>query len=328
MTKIVMLQGTDQRNRVFTASQLDQLRGYGELVLNEESGPPSKERVSQLITGADIAITSWGVPALMEEVLENAPNLRVMLHAAGSIKGIATPELWNRGIRVTNGALALGKGVAETALGMTIASLKNMWRMAQHTRDGGWTRSSVRELYQVSIGVIGSGSAGGHYIKLLQNFDVNICVYDPILSREAAQKLGAQKMELEELLAHVDVVSIHAPLLPETDKMFNQARLALMKDDCILINTARGALIDEEALIAELRKGRLFACLDVTEPEPPAVDHPFRSLPNVVLTPHIAGAVSNGLHRLAQYIIEDMVLFLDGKRMNGEVTADQLSILA
>jgi phosphoglycerate dehydrogenase-like enzyme len=329
MTSIAFIQGKDQIDRVFTQRQLDRLRQFGNVVLNEISGPPSIEQMKRQIAGADFAITSWGCQALTREVLACAPDLKAVLHAAGTVKGVVTPELWEQGIRVTSGAEALGKGVAETALGLMIASLKDMWRLSQHTRTGAWDGlSRVRELYEVTVGVIGAGKAGGHFIKLLQHFDVEVLLYDPIITQEDAEKLGAKKVELKQLLAESDVISIHAPSLPETEKMFNRESLALLKDDCILMNTARGSIIDEAALVEELRKGRLFACIDVTNPEPPVADHPFRELPNVILLPHIAGSVNNGLHRLGAFIVDDLQLLLEGKPMRGEVTGDLMSVLA
>jgi phosphoglycerate dehydrogenase-like enzyme len=327
--KIVFLQGKDQIDKVFTERHLQQLRKHGDVVLNEIGGAPSPNDIRDQIKGADIAITSWGCKPLTSDILDQAPNLRLVLHAAGTVKGVVTPELYNRGIRVTGGAAALGKGVAETALGMTITSLKDMWTLSRQSREGLWGHvSRVRELYEVKIGVIGSGRAGSHYIKLLQAFDVEVLVYDPFLTDERAAVMGARKVALEELLTEADVISVHAPSLPETYKMLNRERFEQMKDDCILINTARGSIIDEEALVAELRKGRFFACLDVTAPEPPAIDHPFRSLPNVILTSHIAGSVNNGLHRLAQYIVDELEAFLKGEPMDGEVRKEQLEVFA
>lgn len=329
MTKICFLQGKEWIDKVFNEEHLGRLRNLGEVSLNEQIGAPTREQTKRLIAGADIAITSWDCQELAEDVLAHAPDLKVVLHAAGSIKGIATAAVWERGIRISNGTEALGKGVAETALGLTIASLKDMWRLSQHTRGGSWGGTSrVKELFGVTIGVIGAGKAGGHYIKLLQNFDVKVMLYDPIVTHEEAERMGASKVELEQLLGQADVISIHAPSLPSTDKMFNKETLARLKDDCILINTARGTIIDEPALIEELDKGRLFACLDVTNPEPPDPNHPFRKLPNVILLPHIAGSVNNGLYRLGASIVDDIELFANNSRMRGEVTSDQLNILA
>nr|WP_240545873.1 hydroxyacid dehydrogenase [Paenibacillus artemisiicola] len=324
-----MLQGRDIRKRVFGREHLTRLRELGELTLNEEDGNPSEEHARELIAGADAAITSWGCCPLTERVLENAPDLKLVLHAAGTVKPIVTESLWQRGIRVTNAAEALGIGVAETALGFTIVSLKDMWRLSRDTAAGGWGDGSrVREVFNLTVGVVGAGRAGSHYIKLLRQFDVRIVLYDPFVSEERACEMGAQKLELEDLLRESDVISIHLPSLPETYRMFNAERLSMMKDDCVLINTARGSVIDEQALETELRKGRLFACLDVTDPEPPYENHPLRGLPNVILTPHIAGAVHNGMGRIAKAIVNDLRAYLDGRPLSGEVLAEQMHLLA
>ncbi|WP_135551802.1 hydroxyacid dehydrogenase [Paenibacillus cymbidii] len=327
--KIACLQGKDQLQRIFTPAHLEELGKWGEVAVNETSGWQTEEQLGQTIEGADIAITSWGVSPLGADVLDRAPQLRLVLHAAGTVKPICTPAMWERGIRVTNATAALGRGVAETALGMTIASLKDMWRLGQASRQGNWGPvAAVRELYGVRIGVVGAGMAGSHYIKLLQQFDVETVLYDPFVTAEKAGAMGAAKVTFEELLATSDVISIHVPSLPETKHMFNESSFRRMKDDCILINTARGAVIDEAAFVKELERGRFFACLDVTEHEPPAADHRFRSLPNVVLTPHIAGSVNNGLQRVARSILDDLEAFLAGKPMKGEVREEELKLLA
>jgi phosphoglycerate dehydrogenase-like enzyme len=328
--KIAILPEPRIQERIFDDSHWKQLEAIGTVVRNVKEGSPQPETLKEVIAGADFAITSWGCSKLTQDILDRAPGLKAVMHAAGTVKGIVTPELWERGIRVSSGNGPLGRGVAETALGLTITSLKNMWQLSQTTRGGGWNagKERIRELYQVTVGVIGAGQAGKHYIRLLRNFEVTIMVYDPIMTDAQATELGVIKAELAQVLATSDVVSIHAPSIPETYKMFDRDRLALMKDDAILINTARGSIVDEDALVEELRKGRLFACLDVTDPEPPAPDHPFRGLPNCILTPHIAGAVNNGIKRIGQFAIDEVKRVLAGENLQGEVKEEQMSVLA
>lgn len=327
--KIAILPPAGARQRVLAEKHLEQLRAWGEVVCNE-AGSNAPDAIRSTIEGADIAISSWGTPSLDAGILEAAPGLKAVIHAAGTVKPIVTPELWSKGIRVSSANGPLGKGVAETALGLTITSLKNMWKVSKDTRQGGWgeEKQRVRELFDVTIGVIGAGKAGKHYIKLMQNFDVTVLLADPFVSPEQAAAIGATKVELEELLNRSDVVSIHAPSLPSTYKMINGERLAQMKDNAILINTARGSIIDEPALIEELKKERIFACIDVTDPEPPEADHPFRSLNNCVLTSHIAGSVTNGLYRIGKYAVQEIELLLGGKRMDGEVEEKDMAFLA
>jgi phosphoglycerate dehydrogenase-like enzyme len=315
---------------LFSERHWKRLSSIGEIVRNEWEGPPDDAAIGKLMEGADAVVTSWGSPPLAKPLLDRAPNLRAVIHAAGSVKKVATPELWERGIRVSSGNDALAVGVAETALGLTIASLKNMWELTRQTRQGGWSkgRGQVRELYEIAVGVIGGGRAGQHYIRLLRQFAVDVYVYDPVLEAKEIEAMGANKTDLETLLATCDVISIHAPSLPSTYRMINKERLALMKDDAILINTARGSIVDEEALAEELGKGRLLACLDVTDPEPPVADHPLRQLPNCIITPHIAGAVNNGVRRLGQFAVEELERLKEGLPLQGEVRQTQLAVLA
>ncbi|MCU6707579.1 hydroxyacid dehydrogenase [Paenibacillus sp. J5C_2022] len=329
MLNISFLAGNVTLNRIFHDRHLEQLRQLGNVRLHNYDQALTTSQLAEQLTDADIAITSWGSRELTEDLLAHAPNLKAVLHAAGTVKGIVTPEVWGKGIRVSSGAEALGIGVAETALGLTIASLKDMWRLSQYMREGGWGGTDrVTELYGIKVGVVGAGNAGRHYVKLMRNFEVELLLYDPLVTEEQAAAMGATKVSFQQLLTQSNVISIHAPALPETYRMFNDDAFGLMKDDCILINTARGAIIDEAALVQHLRRGRLFACLDVTDPEPPAVDHPFRALPNVVLLPHIAGSVNNGLYRLGAFTIGDLQRLLNGEPMRGEVTEAQLHTIA
>ncbi len=193
-----------------------------------------------------------------------------------------------------------------------------------------WTviKTTVKDFYDIQVGVISGGFVGRHMVKLLQNFHVDVVLYDPILTAEQIAEMGAKKVSLEELLSTSDVISIHAPSIPATENMLNADNLPMIKDGAILINTARGAIINEEALIKELQTGRFFACLDVTTTEPAAKDNPLRNMDNVVLTPHIAGTATNGLRRVALHVCEEIGRLVNGEKMRTEVNLDNLSKLA
>ncbi|TYP76567.1 hydroxyacid dehydrogenase [Paenibacillus methanolicus] len=328
--KIAMLQSKHFTDRIFTPAHRERIGRFGTLTINEIEGNPSPSLAAELAEDADVVITSWGCPPLDAAILDRCPKLGLVLHAAGTVKPILSPEIPARGIRIGTANEALARGVAETALGLAIVSLKNMWQLSRNTREGEWDkqRERVRELYEVTVGIIGAGLSGRHLIRLLRQFEVRVLVSDPFVSDEEIGAMGAVKADLDTLLLSSDVVSIHAPSIPETDRMMNARTLGLMKDDAILINTARGSLIDENALVAELRKGRLWACLDVTHPEPPDAGHPFRSLPNVTLLPHIAGAENNGLQRIGAYIADEVERYAGGTPLQGEVDVSQLYRLA
>lgn len=328
--KIALLMDQENLQSLFDHSHRQRLERLGRVTAVTESGTLTPERSASMIEGADIVVTSWGCPPLDETILRQAPDLKLIMHAAGTVKRIVTPAVLSRDIPVSSANTALGQRVAETALGLTIVSLKAIWQLARDTREGEWMRNRprVRELYGITVGVIGAGQSGGHYIELLRRFHVRLLVCDPGLTEEQIRALGAEKADLDRLMRESDVVSIHAPAIPTTVHMINGPLLRLMKDDAILINTARGSLIDETALIEELSKGRLWACLDVTNPEPPALDHPFRSLPNVTLIPHIAGVVTNGLYSLGEFAVSELEAFSEGRPLSGVVPLARLDVLA
>jgi phosphoglycerate dehydrogenase-like enzyme len=285
------------------------------------------------IRGIDICISCWGTPPFTREILDNADRLKLIAHSAGSVKPIVTDYVWEKGIRVTSAAPAIAVAVAEMTLGLMIIALKKIFQFNELTHKGFWKLEEEiarsRSLYNVTVGIVSASHVGRNVIRLLKNFYVEILLYDPYVSQEEAEKLGVKLVSLEELMARSDVVSLHAPSIPETYHMINKENIKLLKPGAILINTARGSLIDESALIERLARGDIFACLDVTDPEPPEINSPLRILPNVILTPHIAGGNSiTDRWRQGRYIIEQIYKFITQGTMDYEVTKDMLPRIA
>lgn len=175
--------------------------------------------------------------------------------------------------------------------------MQNVFAFNKSIHAGGWVTdySVISEMFGLTIRVVGCGFAGAHYITLLHPFGVEVLAYDPLLSARQIAEMGARKVDLPILFSASDVVSLHAPSIGETHHMVDEQMLALMKDHAVLINTARGSLVNEAALAKLMRQGKLkYACLDVTDPEPPEADSPLRQIPNCILTPHLAGLANNG----------------------------------
>jgi phosphoglycerate dehydrogenase-like enzyme len=329
MEKIAMILGGGSRNLVFNEKCLKRLETIGEVVIN--SGGTDKENIKKVIKGATIAITSWGNEAIDAEVLAECPDLKIVAHAAGSVKPIVSDELWEKGVRVVSSASVLSMGVSETAVGFTISASKNFYALNEAIHEGGWPteKDKIKDLFDLTVGVVGGGWAGRHYIELMSAYSVNFLLYDPFITEEQADAMGAKKATLEELLKESDIISIHAPSIPETYHMFNKDTLALMKKDAVLINTARGSLIDEQALYEHMKAGNLkYACLDVYDPEPPAADNPLRTLKNCIMTPHLAGQANNGLKKIGQHVCEEIERLLAGQKPVCEVTKDMLAKMA
>lgn len=332
---VVFLLTTPMLDLCFDPDDLTRLRAH-RLVFSQTDDPARLHSVWEAHAHhAELLITGWKTPPLTSDGLAKAPRLRGILHAAGSTRHLLPKSVWEKGLRIASAREALAIGVAETTLGMIIAGLKGFFPAARYAREGGWLIDNdtvhghrIRELYKSTIGVIGMSKSGRHLIRLLRNFEVRILVTDPHVSAEEVEDHGAEPTELDELMGHSDVVALLAPSLPETRGMLGARQFRLMRDGGIFINTARGDIVDEDALAAELAKGRISAFIDVTHPEPPRPNHPFRTLPNVVLTPHLAGAVGNGCRRIGRSIVDQILEFAAGKPMHGEISAGQWAILA
>ena len=318
---------------MFSDAALVDLADTAEVAHHRGDEPASKQELMAVLARADACLTSWGVAPLDADVVAAAPRLGHVAHMGGSVKRFVSTAVWERGIRVTSAAVALARDVAETTLGLMIVGRKRIWPLGRHVRDGGWRdrpvwdRWDARELSRSTVGLIGVGNVGRHVIDLLAGFETTILVADPYLGDDAAERLGVERVELAELMDRCDTVSIHAAANDETRHMVNAEMLGRLRDGAVLINTARGSIIDEPALIDELAKGRIFAFLDVSDPEPPASDSPLRSLENVVVTPHIAGCIEN-CHRMGELAVEEVGRYLAGQPAVNEVRADMLDTIA
>jgi phosphoglycerate dehydrogenase-like enzyme len=315
--KIAMILDQQWHKNFFTDKAIQKLRDMGELVIM--GGAPTHDKVKALIKDADFAITSWGneevgFPA---DILDECPNLKMIMHAGGSVKGIVSDEVWKRGIKVACCTQSLGIGVAETALGFAISASKNFYQLSDEIHAGGYSAHDIKELYNIKVGVISAGFVGRHFIKLMHNFGVEILLYDPTVDEARAAELGVTKMEFADLLRESDIVSIHAPSLPATYHLFNADTLKLMKKDAVLINTARGGVVDENALAQTLREKRIYAaCVDTVSVEPMRADCPLYGLDNCYITPHIAWAAKETRQRLVNIAAENVKAFLEGKPQN------------
>ncbi|WP_172717097.1 hydroxyacid dehydrogenase [Neorhizobium sp. T6_25] len=277
---------------------------------------------AEALAEADILLAAWGTPALTKVRLRRAPRLRMVAYAAASVRTVAPAEFWETpGILVTTAASAMAVPVAEFTFAAIIMCGKDVFRLRDDHRSerGSGNFGSRRGLnrsylgnHSRRVGIVGASRIGRLVIEMLARSKFQIAVYDPYLNAEEAAALGARKMELHDLLAWSDTVSLHAPVLPETRHMIGACELALMADHAVLINTARGWLVDHDALLSEARSGRLRILIDTPDPEPLPQDSLFYDLPNVVLTPHIAGALGNELKALSDLAITEIERFVGG----------------
>nr|WP_051838146.1 hydroxyacid dehydrogenase [Streptomyces sp. NRRL WC-3742] len=270
------------------------------------------------LADTEVIVSSWGCPPIDEAVLAAAPGLRAVLHAAGSVKHHITDACWEQGIQVTSAAWANALPVAEYTVATVLLANKRVPQISADyrvRRSGFDWQSEYGTIgnYHRTIGIVGASQIGRRVMELLRPYDLALLLHDPYMDTDEAAALGARLVPLDELCTLSDVVSVHAPQLSETRHMINGRLLALMRDGATLINTSRGSLVDQDALTEELVTGRLNAVLDVTTPEVLPVDSPLYDLPNVLLTPHVAGSLGNELHRMAAAAADELARYTAGQ---------------
>ncbi|MER7562123.1 hydroxyacid dehydrogenase [Streptomyces sp. NPDC048523] len=301
---------------VFPPEVLTRLREWVDIdpgLVAEDLTDPA---LADVLARTEILVTGWGCPRLDAAVLDAAPKLRAVLHSAGSVKGFATPEVWRRGITVSSAAEANAVPVAEYTLAAILLAGKDVFVRRERVRtegaSAGWGIVPGIGNHGRRVGVIGASRIGRKVIELLRPFDLSVSLTDPYVDESAAAELGVPLLPLDDLLRTCEIVSVHAPETAETRHLIGRRELALMPDAGVLINTARGSLVDTDALVDELRTGRLSAILDVTDPEPLPADSPLHNLPNAFVTPHLAGSQGNELARLGLAVVAEAERVVSG----------------
>lgn len=282
-----------------------------------------------ILPDVEVLITGWDAPLLDETALRNLPRLKMISHLGATVKAHHAPAVWQRGIHVSSAVEATAHPVVEFTMAAIVFAGKQVLARARKYRETRTFPAPDDEfdigLMGQTIGIVGASRVGLPVIERLRDFDVEVLVYDPFLSREHVRGLGAEKTDdLDELVARSSIVSIHAPITEATINMFDGARLARLRDGATLINTARGILVDQDALIAELQSGRISAIIDVTNPEPLPPDSPLFDLPNVLLTPHMAGPMGRERSRMFCAVVDEVERFCRGKSLRGEISLDSL----
>ncbi|MFJ1899915.1 hydroxyacid dehydrogenase [Streptomyces sp. NPDC088115] len=285
------------------------------------------------LAAVEILITSWGCRPLDAAVLARMPALKAVVHAAGSVKHHVTDACWERGIHVSTAAAANAVPVAEYTLAAILFANKRVLEIGglyrEHRNALDWAdRFPGFGNYRRTIGLVGASLVGRRVLELLRPHDFDVLLADPHLDPESARSMGARPVELDELLAVSDVVSLHAPALPETYHLLDARRLSLLRDGATLVNTGRGSLVDTEALTAEALSGRIHAVLDVTEPEVLPAASPLYALPNVLLTPHIAGSLGGELARITRSALDEVERYCAGREFAHPVNRAALTTSA
>jgi phosphoglycerate dehydrogenase-like enzyme len=298
---------------------------------SQHAGREDSPQLRAEIAHADVLMTTWHSPFLRREMLGEQPRVRLIAHCGGEVKSRVEEEIFDH-ITVTNAAGPMAAPVAEMALALMLTLVRRVPDYAAEMRAG-----IVRTNEYVScgetvrgrkIGLVGFGRIGRAFAQLVEPLGVDLLVNDPCCSIEVVTAHKGKLATLEELLRSCSVIVLAAGLTQETRNLLDAPRLALIQDGAYLINIARGGLIDMDALVVELRTGRITVALDVTDPfEPLPTDHELRRLPNVLLTPHIAAGGIEMRRAMGAVAIEEVVRFCQGQPLQNIVTRDMLATM-
>ncbi len=285
----------------------------------------------QTLADVEVIFGTWGMPVLDNNFLDLAPKLRAIFYAAGTVKSFVTDDFWQRDVTICSAWRANALPVAEFTLGAILLSLKNVWayqRTLKITRD--WQNNlTTSGGYHGTVGLVSLGAVGLRVAELLSGFDVDVIAYDPVIDPRQIRDKRIKLVSLEELFVRSDVVSLHAPWLKETEGMITGDLIRTMKPFSTLINTARGAVVNEPQLIEVLsERPDLTAFLDVTHIEPPDKKSPLFELPNVFLTPHVSGSLGEECQRMGNFMLSEYMRFLHQEPLQHQVTPGMLPSMA
>ena len=324
----------DQISYVFNSGARDKLDERLSIDWDLVPDKPDVENIRASLQGAEIIVSTWGALPYTQEILEVCPNLKLILHGAGSFKSYVTPVLIERDVTVCTAVHMNAKPVAEFTLGVILSSLKNMERHNMEIHKEGraaWGKSRVDYdggYYHTKIGLLGYGYITKILLGLLKHFEFEVFVADDFATAGEVRDLGAKKTDIDDIMGTCDVISIHHADVPRNWNIINRDTLSLMKPGSRLINTSRGRMINEPDLIEKLKEGQIAAYLDVTHPEPPAEDSPLYSLPNCILTPHVSGSIGAEVHRMGDYCVRELENWLEGKPLENRIDIESLEYRA
>lgn len=306
----------------------ERLESVAEVEYNTMERNFTPEELKERLRGKDIALTGWGTGLFDETVLEGNDTLRLIAHTGGSVTPVMSDEAYERGIRVISGNEMYAESVAESVIAYALASLRRIPEFIDRTRSGDWYHAGEvwEGLLDQTVGVIGFGMTSRHLFRMGKAFRLKFKVLEkPYLTSEVQQEYGFTTASLEEIFRTCKIVSLHCGMTKSYYHLVNRRLLEMMPDGALLINTARGPVIDEQALVAELKRGRIKAVLDVYEQEPLPTDSELRSLPNVYSIPHMGGPTFDRRWMIVMALIDDIERLERGEALHMEITREYAS---
>lgn len=335
---LVTIPDNTYRRAIFYHEIINKLEDVAEVTWNNLGRDYTLDELREGIADKDAVITGWGVPGFPVEVLNNAPELKFIAHAAGSVRFLCK-EVFERGISVSSSNSALAHEVAEFAFLLTEAVLKDLICLNGAMRNKTekelmseeylWNR--MQSLYAQKISFIGFGTVARIFLDMIQYFQPEILVYDKYVSEndrnEYCKKYNIKFVSLEKALSGSRIIEIFCSLTEETYHLLDDSKLSLIQEGAFIINTARGAVIDEEALLRHLKEREIYAALDVFDIDPLPENSGLRKLDNVIITPHIAGRGIFWSRKYGEYAVDELIRHINGERLQHEVKYDQYKFM-
>ncbi len=308
----------------FTDRALEALEKLGAVTRNPYDRELTLEELVEMGQDADVLITGWSTPKIDKAAVQKMPKLKIIAYSAGSVAPVIDTDVYETGVRVLSGNDVFARSVAEGCLCYTLCALRRIEHYTAVMRDGGWKEQAFqnRGLIGKRVGIVGFGAIARYFVQLIRWFGCDVMIYSSHLSDEDAAKYGARAASLEEIFSTCDVISIHAAMNDKNAGMINRQLLSSMKPDALLVNTARGRIIDEPAMFEMLLDGKFYAALDVYAKEPPAPDAPIRQCKNAFLMPHLAGPTMDMREVVILELCQDFVRFEKGEEMKLEISCE------
>lgn len=317
---LVSIPDGEVRDSFFSEELRERLERLGCVEWNANTEQYGEEELAEKLRGVDICISGWGNTPFHEKTLKYADKLKLIAHIGGSVRPMVGDAAFERGIRVCSGNRVFAESVAEGVLTYMLCSLRKIGEYEARMAAGEWpSLIGTRGLLGRSVGLVGYGMIAEYLVKFLKPFGCRIMVSSRHISAEELAEAGIEEAAAEEIFRTCDIVSLHSSLTARTKHSIGADLLNSMKDGALLVNTARGALIDEEALVSVLQERPVWAALDVFETEPLPMDSPLRECERVLLMPHAAGPTADRRYVVTSHVLDDIGRFLNGEPLDCEI---------
>lgn len=317
---LVSIPDGEVRDSFFSEEQRVRLERLGCVEWNANAEQYGEEELAEKLRGVDICISGWGNTPFHEKTLKYADKLKLIAHIGGSVRPMVGDAAFERGIRVCSGNRVFAESVAEGVLAYMLCSLRRIGEYEARMAAGEWpSLIGTWGLLGRSVGLVGYGMIAEYLVKFLKPFGCRIMVSSRHISAEELAEAGIEAAAAEEIFQTCDIISLHSSLTARTKHSIGADLLNSMKDGALLVNTARGALMDEEALVSVLKERPVWAALDVFETEPLPMDSPLRECERVLLMPHAAGPTADRRYVVTSHVLDDIGRFLNGEPLDCEI---------